>query len=327
VTKIEALRDTRIPKVFHWIWLGPAPMPESHRVWMQSWIRHHPGWEARVWTESDLPALVNQAEFERATTWAQRSDIARYEILLGHGGVYLDTDVECMRNIEALTEGCHAFAGWEREGLIGNAVLGASAGHRWMADVVAELPAAMASAWLTLEQSGPAFLTRLTAGRADVTLFDPVVFYPRPSDAAPDQVQNAVWPASHAVHHFTKSWEPDEIRRVGDLLRRQLLATLPRGTTAVVVPGWVELPDLPGRSVRPFVERDGVDWGLPADDGQALAELDRQRRSGVDVVVFLEPARWWLEFYRGLAVGLEESACSAHRDQYLTAFWLTPPPA
>lgn len=36
---------TATPRVIHQIWLGPHPIPESCRAWMQTWTAHHPTWE------------------------------------------------------------------------------------------------------------------------------------------------------------------------------------------------------------------------------------------------------------------------------------------
>jgi glycosyltransferase involved in cell wall biosynthesis len=52
-----------------------------------------------------------------------------------------------------------------------------------------------------------------------------------------------------------------------------------------------------GWTPRPFLERDGVFWGPPADDDGALAELDRAIAAGATRLVVAWPAFWWLDFY------------------------------
>ena len=59
------------------------------------------------------------------------------------------------------------------------------------------------------------------------------------------------------------------------------------------------------RVARPFVERDGQYWGPPADDGEAIAELERMRAEGARHIVFGWPAFWWLEHYAALREHLE----------------------
>jgi len=39
------------PRVFHRIWIGPDPLPDSFAAFGESWVRHHPHWEHRLWTE------------------------------------------------------------------------------------------------------------------------------------------------------------------------------------------------------------------------------------------------------------------------------------
>ena len=50
----------------------------------------------------------------------------------------------------------------------------------------------------------------------------------------------------------------------------------------------------------PFLERDGLYWGLPSDDETAIRELERLRLSGAGFIVFGWPAFWWLDYYAGL---------------------------
>src|SRR3954452_9252859 len=87
-----------IPRIIHRVWLGDGAMPPEYEAFGETWAQHHPGWEMRLWRSSDLPPLRNQDLFDRATSFAQQSDIARYELLLRHGGVYVDTDFECLRS-------------------------------------------------------------------------------------------------------------------------------------------------------------------------------------------------------------------------------------
>jgi glycosyltransferase involved in cell wall biosynthesis len=49
----------------------------------------------------------------------------------------------------------------------------------------------------------------------------------------------------------------------------------------------------------PFVERDGIYWGMPSNDEEAIQELQRLRASGALLIVFAWTAFWWLEYYEG----------------------------
>lgn len=51
------------------------------------------------------------------------------------------------------------------------------------------------------------------------------------------------------------------------------------------------------RNALPFLEFNGRYWGRPANDPQAVDELDRMRRAGADFIVFVWATFWWLEHY------------------------------
>lgn len=56
---------------------------------------------------------------------------------------------------------------------------------------------------------------------------------------------------------------------------------------------------LDGQKRVPFLEHDGIFWGPPADDQQAISELERMREAGAAYAVFAWVAFWWLAHYAG----------------------------
>ncbi len=88
---------------------------------------------------------------------------------------------------------------------------------------------------------------------------------------------------------------------------------------------WSGTPIVEGLSVVPFPERDGLAWGAPADDAEAISELERQRQQGAGYVAFGWPAYWWLDHYEGFAGYLRSNfACLAENDSF-TVFDLSEP--
>lgn len=88
-----------IPKIIHYCWFGGAPKSEVIEKCIASWKKYCPEWEIKEWNETNYD--VNAHPFTKtayeAKKWAFVSDVARLEILLKHGGVYLDCDVEVLR--------------------------------------------------------------------------------------------------------------------------------------------------------------------------------------------------------------------------------------
>ena len=130
-----------IPRILHQVWVGPDAMPQEYEDYRESWRRHHPEWEMRLWTDESLPDdFVRPEAYERLRNPAERSDIIRLEVLYRFGGVYVDTDVECLRPIDPLLEDdVHFFAGYVAPGHVQNAVIAAEAGHPVVEQALREL--------------------------------------------------------------------------------------------------------------------------------------------------------------------------------------------
>ena len=210
-----------IPRTIHQIWLGPDPLPEEHRPWIESWKRHHPDWEHRMWTEDNLPAdPVRREVLDRLRIPVERADILRLEVLYRHGGVYVDTDVECLRPLDDVLAG-ESFVGVElKPGRVTNTFIAASAGHvlleRGLREVrPLEVYWTMSSPSDPLKQvAGPPFLQRLVSGRSDVRLLDPHTFFP----STPEEREQAI-----AVHHMARTWHNATTLRAAMLMAERRL--------------------------------------------------------------------------------------------------------
>ncbi|UUY05689.1 hypothetical protein LRS13_09265 [Svornostia abyssi] len=193
----------QIPRVLHMIWLGGQPLPPAGRACLESWRQAHPAWDIRLWTDKDAPRPPAVA---LARNLAEAADIIRYAIMRDHGGVYVDTDVECLRPIDDLLAGVSAFAAYEVPGRLCNAVIGSVPGHPAFA-LACELVETTAGTGHYPEATATLFLTRVLERFPDVTLFGPERFYPYLWDEA--RPRDVVFPDAYAVHHWAKSWAAD----------------------------------------------------------------------------------------------------------------------
>lgn len=185
-------------------------MPEAFVAHGETWRTHHPGWELVDWTEATLPPLRCQAAFDAAAgTPARQADLARYELLATRGGIYVDCDMECVRNVEDLLDGVRAFAAREDERIVNIAILGAVPGHPFFELAAAEAVRRVAAlpGAPTNEQTGPVMFTELlqaVGAAADVTVFGPECFYPYHYNE-PERA-GGPFPDAYAVHHWARSW-------------------------------------------------------------------------------------------------------------------------
>jgi len=83
-----------IPKLVHRIWLGEKPVPSIYEGYWLAWRRQHPGYTFKTWRDSDFDkSFRTSKKIAEAQGMARKADIASYEILHKHGGIYLDCDV------------------------------------------------------------------------------------------------------------------------------------------------------------------------------------------------------------------------------------------
>jgi hypothetical protein len=79
---------------------------------------------------------------------------------------------------------------------------------------------------------------------------------------------------------------------------QEIQRVLPRQSRFILVDQEQIIDYVPaGFHVIPFLERNGVYYGPPPDDGTAIRELKRLRRTDADFMVFAWPAFWWLDHY------------------------------
>jgi inositol phosphorylceramide mannosyltransferase catalytic subunit len=190
-----------IPRVFHHVWVGPKQLPDEFARYRKTWAARHPGWEMRLWTEDNLPRDLRRPEvYERLRVPAERADILRLEVLWREGGVYLDTDFECLRCIEPLIEGLDFFAAYLKPGRTNNAVIGAVPGHPILDRALDQLKPRDVYGY-DKAAAGPHFFDSLLKDYPDVKLFEPAIFYP----STPEERERAA-----AIHHMDRSWKDAE---------------------------------------------------------------------------------------------------------------------
>ena len=142
-TRANGKKDPKlaIPKIIHQIWLGSErPSSSKYKAWFDSWIVHHPDWNIMWWHDDEVQAMKNRGElknamaFDAAQNYGEKSDILRYELLLKYGGLYVDTDMECLASFNELHK-CESdisfYAGWSNTATIevNNGIFGSVPGH------------------------------------------------------------------------------------------------------------------------------------------------------------------------------------------------------
>ena len=110
-----------IPKKIHYCWFGGGPLPTDVKKCIDSWRKFCPDYEIIRWDESNF-IISDQNNFVQAAyenkAWAFVSDYARLRIIYENGGIYLDTDVELIRNLDELLDHVAFFGAHQVNGLV-----------------------------------------------------------------------------------------------------------------------------------------------------------------------------------------------------------------
>lgn len=227
-----------IPSEFHWIWVGPNPFPEKDKEWLQSWRDRHPSWGCTIWAEhpenvtapgfdvQPLPALVNRWAFDAIEEWvgprakySAQSDIVRAEVVARFGGVYLDTDVLCLRSIDTLLGGVRLFIseewGADNCGNNGSFMFGATKNHPAAWELIRWLPGRLKAEREKMRKTkrllnpvdcpGPHYINEHLKKHSDCVVFPQRLFNPLSAFCDPSKVQR--WPEeSYGNHMYDGKW-------------------------------------------------------------------------------------------------------------------------
>ena len=95
-----------IPKIIHYCWFGRNLISTDYQYYINSWKKFLPDYKIKEWNEDnyDVNCIPFSKEAYKAKKYAYVSDYARLKILYENGGVYFDTDVEVIRNMDNLMQ-------------------------------------------------------------------------------------------------------------------------------------------------------------------------------------------------------------------------------
>ena len=94
-----------IPKIINYCWFGKKPKSKLIEKCINSWKKYCPDYKIIEWNESNFDININNyvKEAYENENWAFVSDYARLWVVYNFGGIYLDTDVELIKQMDFLT--------------------------------------------------------------------------------------------------------------------------------------------------------------------------------------------------------------------------------
>ncbi len=221
VEKVDIEKDNTleesIPKKIHYCWFGKKQIPNQFLKYMESWKKFCPDYEIVRWDESnyDYDKINYTKQAYKEGKWAFVSDYVRLDVVHTYGGIYLDVDVEIMRNLDNLLAN-QMFCGFEKGNCINTGLgFGAIKGF--------EPLKSMREMYNTIDfinSDGSLNLTACTKYQTDFLiakglkrdgkqqLLEGITIYPRTVLAPFDfcGVSNQFSNMTFTVHHYAATW-------------------------------------------------------------------------------------------------------------------------
>lgn len=120
-----------IPKIIHYCWFGPKPIPELELKCMESWKVYLPDYKIMFWNENSFN-IENSNEYVKGAyqknMYAFVADYVRIYAMVKYGGVYLDTDIELLSSIDVFLQN-KAFTGFENKTRVAAGIMGCIKGN------------------------------------------------------------------------------------------------------------------------------------------------------------------------------------------------------
>jgi hypothetical protein len=221
--------ESMIPKKIHYCWFGKNPVSELNRRCLDSWRELMPEYEIKEWNESNSP-LDN--EYCRAAyaggLWSRVSNHVRLHSLYTEGGIYLDTDMEALKNFGPLLRH-KCFMGFQQKekeiDWVNSAVLGAQPGHKFLKQCM-ELTRKLFERTGRFYRSPTVLTMRLKEMGLEeyglqevegVTIYPAEYFYPYPwfGKFSPGCIKEN----TYSIHHWEGSWQNKGYDKVVSPLR------------------------------------------------------------------------------------------------------------
>lgn len=126
-----------IPKIIHYVWMGGQEKPEKIQKCMKTWKKHLKDYKFIEWNETnfDIESHPFVKKMYEKKNWAFVSDYVRAYAIYNYGGIYLDTDVFVIKNLDKLLND-KAFVGFEDKEYPFTAVFGAEKEHPLIKDML-----------------------------------------------------------------------------------------------------------------------------------------------------------------------------------------------
>lgn len=228
-------QKNKIPKLIHYIWLGPRSLDTLSRKCMKTWEKILPDYEIMCWNDENSLSIIEKNKYAyqayQAKKYAFVSDYLRLYALYHYGGIYMDTDVKVIKNLDEFLK-YTAFTSFENDNMIPTALMGSEKNGEWINYLLKYYD----NNEFILNDGSYNFMTNVRIitdmsvklgfkpnGEKQILVYD-VHIFPReyfcPLDTRNSR-NNKITKNTYAMHLFNGSWTPKH-RRILSRIKKKL---------------------------------------------------------------------------------------------------------
>lgn len=128
-----------IPKKIHYCWFGGKEKPKSVIECIETWKKFCGDYEIIEWNEKNFD--VNVCQYTRDAykegKWAFITDYVRLYAMVTEGGIYMDTDVEVVKNLDIFLDN-QAFSGFQTNDSIPTGIMACEKNYKIFKELLEE---------------------------------------------------------------------------------------------------------------------------------------------------------------------------------------------
>ena len=193
-------------------------MPAMAHACIASWKKYLPDYELRLWNEDtfDINSVVYVKEAYEARKFAFVTDYVRLHAIYKFGGVYMDTDVEVIKNLDDLLN-LPGFSGFESETEVPTGIMATEKHNKWAgeqinyyknrhflkSDGAYDLTTNVEIISSSMGANGFVLKNSYQVYRNCMHIFPKDYFCPKSRSGLINRTPN-----TYCIHHFEGSWQP-----------------------------------------------------------------------------------------------------------------------
>ncbi|SFI09569.1 glycosyltransferase family 32 protein [Halpernia frigidisoli] len=227
-----------IPKIIHYCWLSDEPIPKKNANCIKTWKTILPDYEFVLWDlkKDNVGEILWVKEAFETKKYAFAADFIRIYALYQYGGIYLDTDVEVIKNFDPLLT-LPYFVGTEGDGWIEAAVLGAEKNADWLLNILEYFDKPFIKKDGSLDMTTlPQVMNKIISRDKTIKVVDESVLlqnirqnynthfylFKKEYFSAKDMGTGIITKTSntYCIHHFAMSWIPKKDKNLSNFKRR-----------------------------------------------------------------------------------------------------------